>query len=104
MSPRPRLTRVGVVVIAILVVCGVLVVVGGGSVRFLAFAIACVTLLALAGEGMSSGLGGAGDASRKRDVLRRQARPRITGKDPVAPQDDRPPDSGLVPRRRRELD
>jgi hypothetical protein len=70
-----RLTRPGAVIIAIVVACGVVVVVAGGWARFVAGLVGLLILLALAGEGLG-GTGYGGDARRKQEVLTRQARPR----------------------------
>lgn len=98
MSPSVRLTRLGAVVVSILVVCGVLVAFATEPVRVVAAAVGCVVLLLVAGEGLGGQLGSGG--ARKREVLRRQARPRHTEADPAAVQGE-PSDSGLLPRRRR---
>jgi hypothetical protein len=92
-----RLTRPGAVVIAILVACGVVLVVAHGAAQFVAAAVGLVVLLLLAGEGLGSGY--AGDARRKREVLGRQARRR---KAPIADDELEQPVSGLVSRRRRD--
>jgi hypothetical protein len=93
-----RLTRPGAAIIAILVICGVVVAVGGPWPRALAALVAILILLALAGEGLGSGYGG--DAKRKREVLRRQARPRGE----PAGDETLQPAPGLVSRRRRDPD
>jgi hypothetical protein len=91
-----RLTRPGAAIIAILVGLGVVVAVTGGWPRALAALVGLLLLLALAGEGLGSGY--AGDAVRKREVLRRQARPR----DEPAAEEPPQPAAGLVSRRRRD--
>ena len=91
-----RLTRPGAVLIAMIVGLGVVFAVTGGWPRALAGLVSLLLLLALAGEGLGSGY--ASDAVRKREVLRRQARPRH-----VPPAEEPPqPAPGLVSRRRRD--
>jgi hypothetical protein len=72
---RWHLTRFGAVFIVIVVACIAVFFFASGAARVLAGAIGCFLLLAMAGEGMSSGMS-AGDAARKQEVLRGQARPR----------------------------
>jgi hypothetical protein len=91
-----RLTRPGAAIIAILVGLAVVFAVTGGWPRALAGLVALLLLLALAGEGLGSGY--AGDAKRKQEVLRRQARPRAG---PIAEEPEQPA-PGLVSRRRRD--
>lgn len=69
-----RLTRFGAVFILVVIACGAVFVLASGMMRALAGLVGCVLLLAMAGEGLGSGLGG--DAARKQEVLRAQARPR----------------------------
>lgn len=71
-----RLTRLGAVVIAILITCAAVVTFVPGPPRVLAFAVGVLVLLVLFGGGMGSGRSGASDAVRKREVLTREARPR----------------------------
>jgi hypothetical protein len=99
---RVRLTRVGAVIITILVVCAVAVLVGGRSARLVGLVVGCLILLVLAGEGVGSGYWG--DAARKREVLRREGR-RARARRPATPDEEAPSaDSGLLPRRRRDPD
>ena len=72
---RWPLTRVGAVFIVIMVACVAVFCFASGGARVLAGAIGCFLLLAMAGEGMGSGFS-AGDAARKQEVLRGQARSR----------------------------
>lgn len=71
-----RLTRLGAAVIAVLITCAAVVAFVPGPLRVLAFAVGVVVLMVLVGGGMGSGRASASDASRKREVLRQQARPR----------------------------
>jgi hypothetical protein len=70
---RWRVTKVGWVIIAILVACAVLLTVTSGGVRFLAGVVGGVILLALFGQGMS-GLFASPyqEAERKAEVLREE--------------------------------
>jgi hypothetical protein len=90
-----RLTRPGAAIIAILVGCAVVFAVSGGYLRALGALVGLLLLLALAGEGLGSGY--AGDMRRKREVLRKQARPRH---EPAA-EEPQTPAPRLVSRRRR---
>ena len=92
-----RITRTGAVILVILAACAAGVIVGSGAVQLVAALVGILVLLLLAGEGLG-GTGYGGDAARKREVLRRQARPR---KAPVVEEPEQPV-SGLVSRRSRD--
>jgi hypothetical protein len=67
---RWRVTKGGWVILSILVVCAVLLTVGGGTVRFLAGAVGGLILLALVGAGLSGGWGSPNaEYQRKSEVL-----------------------------------
>jgi hypothetical protein len=70
-----RPTGFGVVVLVGVVVCGIVAALASGYLRALALLVGLLVLMAVAGAGLGSGMN-AGDATRKREVLSRYARPR----------------------------
>ena len=70
-----HLTRFGAVFLVVVIACIVVFCFASGTARVLAGVVGCLLLLTMAGEGMGSGSWG-GDATRKEEVLRGQARPR----------------------------
>jgi hypothetical protein len=72
---RWHLTRFGAVFIAMVIACVAVFCFATGAARVLAGGIGCVLLLAMAGEGLGTGISST-DATRKQEVLRAQARPR----------------------------
>jgi hypothetical protein len=78
-----RLTRPGAVVLSVLAMCVIVVIVASGPLQAPAVSIGCFLLALIAGKGISGGvgrpdanLGRMGESARKREVLRRYARPR----------------------------
>ena len=70
MKRRWRVTKGGWVILVTLAVCAVLLTVAGGTVRFLAGALAGIILLGLVGEGLSGGWGPpSAEHDRKAEVL-----------------------------------
>jgi hypothetical protein len=69
-----RVTRLGAVVLALLVASVALAFLGSGGLQVLGIATVIVIGLLLAGEGLS-GHGGSMAAARKAEVARRRARP-----------------------------
>jgi hypothetical protein len=78
-----RVTGFGRFVLGVLLVCVVVAILASGPLQILAISVACFVLALVAGEGIGSGfanpdanLGRMGEFARKREVLRRYARPR----------------------------
>lgn len=67
---RWRITGLGRVIIALLVVCAVLITFTGGAVRFVAAVVAGGILLLLVSEGLSGAGDRIGGTGRKVEVLR----------------------------------
>jgi hypothetical protein len=66
-----KLTRLGIGVIVVLVVCVLLAVFASGAPEAAGLVIAALIVLVLAGEGLTRG--GAGSYRRKQEVLTREA-------------------------------
>jgi hypothetical protein len=71
MGRRWRVTRIGWVVIAILVICALLLTLASGGVRFIAGVVAGIILLMLVSEGLSGPGDVVGGTGRKRETLPR---------------------------------
>jgi hypothetical protein len=72
-----RVTKFGMVLLAVVAVAAVVSLVSGGGVRFVATGIIALVLLMLVGEGVGGGFGPINaEAARKREVLSRDAKKR----------------------------
>ncbi len=80
-----RITRVGVVILALALTSVLLAIFASGALQAVGFTVAVLIGLLIAGEGMS-GRGGPQAARRKAEVARERAMPR-PDRGPVAPEE-----------------